>query len=146
MVNSFCLTGYLFVFRQTNEYASTYLSVKGGTQEVAAIVANMGQPDFADTFIGWLESVHKYPRAFDLKYEPLVSILDINVKSLFAQAANTEQRICFDSMKKTCYFGFTIDEFEESWHRKLRALQFAITIYLKEPDGLSLNKFFIKKG
>ena len=113
---------------------------------MAAIVANLGQPDFADSFVGWLESVHKYPRAFDFKYEPLVSILSINVKSLFAQAAPKEQQICFDSMGKTCYFGFTLDEFEEKWHKKLRALQFAITIYLKEPDGLSLNKFFIRKG
>jgi len=36
--------------------------VKGGSQEVAAIVANLNQPDFAETFIGWLKSVSRYPR------------------------------------------------------------------------------------
>ena len=113
---------------------------------MAAIVANLGQPDFAESFIGWLESVHKYPRAFDLKYESIVSILDINVRTLFAQYALQEEEICADNMKKHCHFGFTLEEFEARWKKKLKALQFAITIYLKEPDGLTLNKFFIKKG
>ena len=120
--------------------------MKGGSQEVAAIVANLNQPDFGETFINWLNSVHKYPRAFDFKYESIVSILDLNVRTLFASTADKEQKICSDFMKTNCKFGFTVEEFEENWRKKLKALQFAITIYLKEPNGLTLNKFFIEKG
>ena len=136
----------LLKFSQSSEYSSTYISVKGGSQEVAAIVANMNQPDFSDSFIGWLQTVNKYPRAFDFKYESIVSILDINIPSLFAQQVEKERKICMDYAKNNCKFGFTIEEFEASWNRKLAALKFAITIYLKEPNGLSQTKFFIEKG
>ncbi len=131
---------------QTNEYFSSYISVKGGSQEVAAIVANLGQPDFSDSFTGWLDSVYKYPRAFDFKYESIVSILDIDARTLFAQVALQEERICSETLHKSCYFGFTLEDFVDKWEKKRRALQFAITIYLKEPQGLTLNKFFIQKG
>jgi hypothetical protein len=113
---------------------------------VAAIVANMNQPDFSDSFIGWLKTVHLYPKAFDFKYESITSILSINVPSLFASTNDKERKICNEFAKKNCKFGFTIDEFQESWNKKLRALQFAISIYLKEPNGLTLTKFFIEKG
>ncbi|RNA27933.1 hypothetical protein BpHYR1_013493 [Brachionus plicatilis] len=129
-----------------SEYASTYISVKGGSQEVAAIVANLNQPDFSDTFIGWLKTVHKYPRAFDFKYEPIVSVLNINVPMLFGHMGDKERKICADYAKKHCKFGFTIEEFETKWKNKLDALKFAITVYLKEPTGLTWTKFFIKKG
>ncbi|CAF0723375.1 unnamed protein product [Brachionus calyciflorus] len=129
-----------------NEYSSTYISVKGGSQEIAAIVANLNQPDFSDTFISWLKTVHKYPRAFDFKYESIVSILDINVQMLFGHISDKERRICTDYAKKHCKFGFTMEEFEKKWQDKLNALKFAITIYLKEPTGLTSTKFFIKKG
>lgn len=120
--------------------------MKGGSQEVAAVVANMNQPDFSDSFIGWLQSVHRYPRAFDFKYESIVSILDINVPSLFGYIGEKERRICTDYAKKYCKFGFSIEEFQQSWQKKLNALKFAITIYLKEPTGLTSTKFFIPKG
>jgi hypothetical protein len=113
---------------------------------VAAIVANMNQPDFSDSFIGWLKTVHTYPKAFDFKYESITSILSIHVPSLFAQTNDKERKICSEFAKKNCKFGFTIDEFQASWEKKLRALQFAINIYLKEPNGLTLTKFFIEKG
>lgn len=113
---------------------------------MAAIVANLNQPDFSDTFIGWLKTVHKYPRAFDFKYEPIVSVLDINVPILFAHMADKERKICADYAKKHCKFGFSIEEFEIKWRSKLNALKFAITIYLKEPTGLTSTKFFIQKG
>jgi hypothetical protein len=122
------------------------LSVKGGSQEVAAVVANMNQPDFSESFVGWLQTVHKYPRAFDFKFESIVSILDINVKNLFSYITEKEIKICNDIAKEFCHFGFTIDEFEKSWQKKLSALQFAITIYLKEPNGLRSTQFYIEKG
>ena len=122
------------------------MSVKGGSQEVAAIVANLNQPDFSETFIGWLKSVHKYPRGFDFKYESIVSILNINPRVLFASTAEKERQMCMEVSKTNCKFGFTLDEFEQKWYKILKSLQFAITIYLKEPNGLTLNKFFIKKG
>lgn len=122
------------------------MSVKGGSQEVAAIVANLNQPDFSETFIGWLKSVYKYPRGFDFKYESIVSILNINPRVLFATTAEKERQICSDTSQTNCKFGFSLDEFEQRWHNILKSLQFAITIYLKEPNGLTLNKFFIKKG
>jgi hypothetical protein len=136
----------VFFTSTVSEYASTYISVKGGSQQVATVVANMNQPDFSDTFISWLQTVHKYPRAFDFKYESIVSLLDIDVKTLFAFTGEKEKRICTDFSKKICKFGFTVDEFAESWQNKLRALQFAITVYLKEPNGLITSKFFIKRG
>ena len=136
--------------------------MKGGSQEVAAIVANMKQPDFPDTFAQWLKTVRWYPRAFDFKYESIVSILDINVASLFTRSADRERLICSEFLRtrngdnnttnttttnaNTCHFGFTLDDFEQAWSRKLKALQFAITLYLKEPAGLTTAKFFIEKG
>lgn len=113
---------------------------------MAAVVANMDQPDFADSFIGWLQTVKKYPRAFDFKYESLVSILDINVASLFGYSANKERRVCNEFTRSKCKFGFTLDEFEESWHKKLSSLKLAITMYLREANGLTQTRFFIEKG
>ena len=113
---------------------------------MAAVVANINQPDFSDSFIGWLQTVNKYPRAFDFKYESIVSILDINVATLFSYSASKERKICNDFTKKNCKFGFTLEEFEASWRKKLDALKFAITAYLKEPNGLTQTKFFIEKG
>ena len=75
-----------------------------------------------------------------------MSILNINPRVLFATTAEKERKICEDSTGANCKFGFTLDEFEQKWQRILKALQFAITIYLKEPNGLTMNKFFIRKG
>ena len=123
------------------------MSIKGGSQEVAAIVANMNQPDFSESFAEWLKTVRDFPKAFDLKYESIVSILDINTHSLFGYTGEKEKRVCTEYAKgKNCKFGFTIEEFDASWHKKLSALKFAITIYLKEPSGLTATKFFIPKG
>ena len=105
------------------------MSVKGGSQEVAAIVANLNQPDFSETFIGWLKSVHKYPRGFDFKYESIVSILNFNPKILFANQAEKERQICAENTKSICKFGFTLDDFEQHWQKILNSLKFAITIY-----------------
>jgi hypothetical protein len=133
--------------RKKSEYSSTYLSIKGGSQEVAAIVANLNQPDFSDTFGEWLKTVRDYPKAFDFKYESIVSVLDINVQTLFSYTGERERRVCTEYAKKSnCKFGFTIAEFEQSWRKKLNALKFAITVYLKEPSGLTATKFFIEKG
>ena len=129
-----------------NQYSSTFISIRGGSQEVAAVVANMDQPDFSDSFIGWLQTVNKYPRAFDFKYESLVSILDINMALLFAYSANIERKVCNQFTQSKCKFGFTLDEFELKWRQKLAALKFAITIYLREPNGLTQTRLFIEKG
>lgn len=118
------------------------MSVKGGSQEVAAIVANLNQPDFGDSFISWLRTVPSYPRAFDLKYESLASILDINVPSLFGEIQHREAVVC-----PGCKMELSLVEFEDEWKRRLNALKFAITVYLKEPFGLAgSNRFVIEKG
>lgn len=132
--------------RRASEYANTYISVKGGSQEVAAIVANLNQPDFGDTFIGWMQTVNSYPRAFDFKYESITSILDISIKSLFAYTSDKYGNLCNETQSNNCPFGTTIEEFEEIWFKKLKSLKYAITVYLKEKNGLTLTKFFIEKG
>ena len=122
------------------------MSIKGGSQEIAAIIANMNKPDFPDTFSKWLESVIIYPKAFDFRYESITSILDINVKTLFTYALGPDGLLCKRTPDVTCEFGTTFAEFEEIWSFKLRALKFAITMYLKEKNDLSMTKFFIEKG
>lgn len=125
-----------------SEYSSTYLSIKGGSQEVAAIVANLNQPDFSDSFISWLRTVPIYPRAFDLKFESLASIFDFNVASLFGEMRSKDAIIC-----PKCKLALSLQEFEDKWRRRLSALKFATTVYLKEPSGLSgSNRFSIDKG
>lgn len=117
--------------------------MKGGSQEVAAIVANLNQPDFGDSFISWLRTVPIYPRAFDLKFESLASILDINIPSLFGDLHHRESIIC----GADCQLELTVSELEYKWKRRLDALKFAITVYLKEPHGLAgSNRFVIEKG
>ena len=91
------------------------MSIKGGNQEIAAIVAKMNQPDFSETFSKWLESVIFYPKAFGFRYESLTSILDINVKTLFTYALGPDGLICKRTAKVTCEFGTTFAEFEEIW-------------------------------
>ena len=116
---------------------------------MASIVANMDQPDFSDSFIGWLQTVHKFPRAFDFKYESLVSILDdlgSGGSMLFAKSSHLERKICSRFTRTKCKFGFSLDEFELKWKRKLAALKFATTIYLREPNGLTQTRLFIEKG
>ncbi len=120
--------------------------MKGGSQEVASVVASLNQPDFDVIFKDWLHTVHRYPRAFDLKYESIVSILDFNPQVLFGYLGERERQICSDYTKKLCKFGFTIEEFQDSWEKKLKALKFATTLYLKEPNGLTQTKFYLKKG
>jgi hypothetical protein len=128
-----------------SQYTSTYLSIKGGSQEVAAIVANMNQPDFSESFTEWLKTVHDYPKGFDFRFESIASILDLNVQSLFGFSVEKEKQIC-NEYKHMCKFSLTYEQFEESWRKRLNSLKFAITIYLKEPSGLTSTKFFIEKG
>jgi hypothetical protein len=116
-------------------------------------VANLNQPDFSDTFTGWLQTVHKYPKAYDFQFESITSTLEINLKSLFAYAvdqtsSNTSghRLLCNVTDANKCQYGTTIDEFEYIWDRKLNALKFAITLYLRDKDGILANKFFIPKG
>lgn len=107
----------------------------------------MNQPDFSDTFVEWLRTVRDFPKAFDLKYESIASVLDLNVPILFGMTAETEKRVlCTPETVNKCEFGFTFEDFEESWRNKLKSLKLAITIYLKEPSGLTSSKFFIPKG
>ena len=120
--------------------------MKGGSQEVAAIVANMNQPDFSDTFIEWLRTVSTYPKAYDFQYESVVSILNIDVKTLFTYTGGIDGKLCVEIDSNKCEFGTTLDQFEEIWSAKLRALKLAITMYLKEKNGLLMTKFFIEKG
>ena len=136
----------MLLCRKSSDYTSTFISVKGGSQEVAAIVANLNQPDFSDTFIGWLQTVHYYPKAFDFKYESISSILDIDVKTLFLYTGSTNGKLCKETISNKCEFGSTIQEFQEIWSRKLRALKLATTLYLKEKSGLTTTKFTIEKG
>lgn len=106
----------------------------------------MYQPDFGETFARWLDSVNIYPKAYDFRYESLTSILDINVKTLFTFSVGSDGLLCKKTDEVPCEFGTTFAEFEEIWSFKLRALKFAITMYLKEKSGLSVTKFFIEKG
>lgn len=133
--------------KRMSEYTSTYISVKGGSQEVAAVVANMNQPDFGETFSSWLSTVHTFPRAFDFKFESIASVLDIDVKQLFSlSSTDIDEKLCRETNFIKCEFGSTVSEFEDIWRRKLKALKFAITLYLKEKSGLTTTKLTVKKG
>lgn len=80
VINS-TLIGFIFLKQsKKSEYSSTYLSVKGGSQEVAAIVANLNQPDFGETFIGWLKSINRYPR--NPFYKAQFFLIHIHIYSL----------------------------------------------------------------
>lgn len=109
---------------------------------MAAIVANLNQPDFSDSFVSWLRTVPKYPRAFDLKFESIASILDLNIPALFGDLVSKEAVVC-----PKCKLQISVDEFEQEWKRRLDALKFATTVYLKEPHGLAgKNSFVIEQG
>ncbi len=44
------------------EFESTYIETEGGSQEIAATIADLYSPNFKYNLRNWLDSVEQYPR------------------------------------------------------------------------------------
>ena len=99
---------------------------QGGTINVAELITRVGSPSFGQTLRTWLEQIPRKPKAFKVKMRPINELLNINVKSIFM---NYGTEICQKTDVRKCHFGTTLNEFQESFDKRRKSLEFAIELF-----------------
>ncbi|XP_078665895.1 uncharacterized protein LOC144908233 [Branchiostoma floridae x Branchiostoma belcheri] len=146
---------------QSDKTSSTHVTVEGGDQEVASIVADFYSTGFKDTFTEWLKSVPKYPKPIEMFMGTMSELLNLNYKLLFpfditdvadgcfSQSLKTEEGTgrkyyevgkmvnnsqgVMKPVKEKRYCDFTsADKFEKEMDKKRLALERAIAVYMEE--------------
>jgi hypothetical protein len=103
------------------------LQTQGGDYNIGKLITKLESQHVGDTLTSWLKSIPKKPKAFKLKMRPINELLDINVKSIFMQSATSD--ICQRTETRKCTFGTTMNEFQESFDRRRKSLEFAIELF-----------------
>ncbi|KAI8489136.1 hypothetical protein Bbelb_331210 [Branchiostoma belcheri] len=146
---------------QSSKSSSTHVTVEGGDQEVASIVADFYSTGFKDTFTEWLKSIPTYPKPIEMFMGTMSELLDLNYKLLFPFDIKDAADGCFGADLKTeegterkyyevsklvnnsqgemtpltekRYCDFTsADKFEQEMDKKRLALERAIAVYMEE--------------
>ncbi|XP_066263560.1 uncharacterized protein [Branchiostoma lanceolatum] len=159
---------------QSSKSSSTHVTMEGGDQEVASIVADFYSTGFKDTFTEWLKSIPKYPKPIEMFVGTMSELLDLNYKLLFPFDIKDAADGCFSENLKTedgtgrkyyevaklvnnsrgemkpvnekRYCDFTsVDKFEESMDKKRLALERAIAIFMEE-GPVPTTDFHLKGG
>ncbi|KAI8498306.1 hypothetical protein Bbelb_242500 [Branchiostoma belcheri] len=146
---------------QSSKSSGTHVSVEGGDQEVASIVADFYSTGFKDTFTEWLKSIPTYPKPIEMFMGTMSELLDLNYKLLFPFDIKDAADGCFGDNLKTeegtgrkyyevsklvnnsqgemtpltekRYCDFTsADKFEQEMDKKRLALERAIAVYMEE--------------
>ncbi|XP_019618562.1 PREDICTED: uncharacterized protein LOC109465632 [Branchiostoma belcheri] len=114
---------------QSSKSSSTHVTVEGGDQEVASIVADFYSTGFKDTFTEWLKSIPTYPKPIEMFMGTMSELLDLNYKLLFPFDIKDAADGCFGAE----YCDFTsADKFEQEMDKKRLALERAIAVYMEE--------------
>ncbi|XP_078602427.1 uncharacterized protein LOC144876722 isoform X1 [Branchiostoma floridae x Branchiostoma japonicum] len=146
---------------QSSKTSGTHVTVEGGDQEVASIVADFYSTSFKDTFAEWLKSIPKFPKPIEMFMGTMSELLDMNYKLLFPFDIKDAADGCFSKTLKTeegtgrkyyevsklvnssqgvaetvnekRYCEFTsAEKFEEAMDKKRLALERAIAVYMEE--------------
>ncbi|XP_035685611.1 uncharacterized protein LOC118422203 [Branchiostoma floridae] len=146
---------------QSSKTSNTHVTVEGGDQEVASIVADFYSTGFKDTFVEWLKSIPTYPKPIEMFMGTMSELLDMNYKLLFPFDISDAADGCFSENLKTegitgrkyyevqklvnnsngvmesatekRYCDFTsVDKFQEGLDKKRLALERAIVMYMEE--------------
>ncbi|XP_035685646.1 uncharacterized protein LOC118422234 [Branchiostoma floridae] len=146
---------------QSSKTSNTHVTVEGGDQEVASIVADFYSTGFKDTFTEWLKSIPTYPKPIEMFMGTMSELLDMNYKLLFPFDISNAADGCFSENLKTeditgrkyyevkklvndskgvmepvtekRYCDFTsVDKFQEGLDKKRLALERAIVMYMEE--------------
>ncbi|XP_078619227.1 uncharacterized protein LOC144886466 [Branchiostoma floridae x Branchiostoma japonicum] len=158
----------------SSKTSSTHVTIEGGDQEVASIVADFYSTGFKDTFTEWLKSIPTFPKPIEMFMGTMSELLDLNYKLLFPFDINDAASGCFSEKLKTekgtgrkyyevaklvnssqgfvttlnekRYCDFTsAEKFEEAMDRKRLALERAIVIYMEE-GPVPTTDFRLKGG
>eukprot|EP00058_Branchiostoma_floridae_P026062 XP_002611552.1 hypothetical protein BRAFLDRAFT_63809 [Branchiostoma floridae] len=114
---------------QSSKTSGTHVTVEGGDQEVASIVADFYSTSFKDTFAEWLKSIPKFPKPIEMFMGTMSELLDMNYKLLFPFDIKDAADGCFS--KTYCEFT-SAEKFEEAMDKKRLALERAIAVYMEE--------------
>eukprot|EP00058_Branchiostoma_floridae_P001127 XP_002586615.1 hypothetical protein BRAFLDRAFT_106125 [Branchiostoma floridae] len=114
---------------QSSKTSNTHVTVEGGDQEVASIVADFYSTGFKDTFVEWLKSIPAYPKPIEMFMGTMSELLDMNYKLLFPFDISDAADGCFS--EKYCDFT-SVDKFQEGLDKKRLALERAIVMYMEE--------------
>ncbi|XP_035698852.1 uncharacterized protein LOC118431702 [Branchiostoma floridae] len=146
---------------QSSKTSNTHVTVEGGDQEVASIVADFYSTGFKDTFAEWLKSIPTYPKPIEMFMGTMSELLDLNYKLLFPFDIKDAADGCFSENLKTedftgrkyyevkkmlnnsqgvmepatekRYCDYTsVDKFQEGMDKKRLALERAIVMYMEE--------------
>ncbi|XP_035687268.1 uncharacterized protein LOC118423284 isoform X1 [Branchiostoma floridae] len=146
---------------QSSKTSNTHVTVEGGDQEVASIVADFYSTGFKDTFTEWLKSIPTYPKPIEMFMGTMAELLDLNYKLLFPFDISDAADGCFSETLKTedttgrkyyevkklvnnskgvmepvtekRYCDFTsVERFHEGLDKKRLALERAIVMYMEE--------------
>ena len=136
------------------------LIVEGGSQEVAAILADKDRSGFKQEFKDWLTSVPEFPKGYDFKFGELSQLLDINFESLMGvdfkpcwvlsngeDTYNVEVKDKDGNMKteiRKCNFK-SLDDFNQKMEKKRLSLKRAIQVYAKN-KGRSGSEMVVAAG
>ena len=102
------------------------LQSQGGSIKVANLITRLGGEGVDQALTSWLESIPKMPKAFKIKMRPLNELLNINVKSIFMSYG---KEICQKTENRNCIFGTTMNEFQDSFDKRRKSLEFAIELF-----------------
>ncbi|XP_066268834.1 uncharacterized protein [Branchiostoma lanceolatum] len=159
---------------KSSKTSSTHVTVEGGDQEVASIVADFYSTGFKDTFTEWLKSIPQFPKPIEMFMGTMSDLLDLNYKLLFPFDIKDAADGCFSKNLKTetgtsrkyyevskmvnnsqgvmepltekryCDVTST-DQFEQEMDKKRLALERAIAVYMEE-GPVPTTDFNLKGG
>lgn len=69
--------------KQQSKTSSTSITVEGGDQEIASIIADVNSPTIKNEIKQWLESIRTFPKPFKFLVAPITDLLKFNPSSLF---------------------------------------------------------------
>ncbi|XP_028399954.1 uncharacterized protein LOC114523277 [Dendronephthya gigantea] len=68
------------------KFMSTSVQALGGSQKIAAAVADVYSPTFKNTLVEWLDSINSYPKAFKFIMGSITDLVDFRAADLFPDA------------------------------------------------------------
>ena len=108
-----------------SNWTNIFLQSQGGNINIAELVTRL-KSNTGPVLANWLRSIPKYPKAFKVKMRPLNELLNFNVRSLFIGEFN---QTCQRTQMRKCSYGTSVEEFQESFDKRRKSLEYAIEMY-----------------
>lgn len=117
-------------------WTNIFLQSQGGDINIAKLITRF-ESNTGSALTEWLTSIPKYPKAFKIKMRSINELLNLNVRNLFVGDFRNET--CQLSSAKKCIYGTTIEEFQESFDKRRKSLEYAIEIFRNRVCLISLS-------